>query len=293
MSSAFDLYVGIDWTGAQPAKAVAVAAVGPDRVVHPIAPAGRYWGRAEAAEWVAARVREGQRVLAGIDCGFGMPWVPGVGYLDGRVPDVTDMPGLWDLVEAASGGAPDDFAGLAVTDPRLTPSYWVSGPRPAMWGDGSTKRRRTELAAAATGAGTPVSLFNLAAAAKQVGKASLAGMRTLRRLKGMLGERIAVWPAEAPAGRSVVLEIYPTLFRLQALGRTLKITDRAVLERALAPYGCRAAPGLPDRLDDHTGDAMISAAGLSILAGKESAWAPAGLDPDTARREGWIFGVGA
>lgn len=296
----FDLYIGIDWTGARasgtaPPKGIAIAAATADGTVAPVAPPGRGWSRQAAGAWVLARVAEGRRVLAGFDFAFGLPWVPGVGYLDGRVAELDGLFGVWDLVEAASGDAADDFAGAAVTDPRLAPSFWIGGKTPAHWGDGSTKRRRTEIAAARAGLGTPVSVYNLAAAAKQVGKASLAGMRTLRRLRAEAGGRIAVWPAEAQAGpdggRSVVCEIYPTLFRLRATGSNRKITDRAVLEAAAARLDARLSPDVPDLFDDHAGDAMISAAGLRLLAAAPEAWAPRGLDADTGRREGWIFGV--
>lgn len=294
MRNEFDVILGIDWTGAQPARAVAVAACDRAGLVRPLWPADRFWRRAEVADRIAALAAEGARVLAGFDFGFSMPFVPGVGYLDGRVPDVTDLFGLWDLVDQASAGAADDFAGPAVSDPRLAPSFWINGPTPAHWGDGSTKRRRTEIVAAETGAGTPVSLFKLAAAAKQVGKASLAGMRTLKRLRGLLGPRLAVWPAEMPGpGQCVVMEIYPTLFRKQALGGVRKITDRAVLTAAVGHFGCTLSPDLPEQFDDHIGDAIITAAGLSRLVAKDGAWRPAGMSADMARREGWIFGVGA
>lgn len=294
VATEFDLYVGIDWTGAQPARAVAVAACDPSGLVRPVRPAGRYWQRREAADWIVAQASGGRRVLAGFDFGFAMPFVPGAGYLDGRVPDVTDMFALWDLVDQASADGADDFAGAAVGDPRLAPSFWSNGPTPAHWGDGSTKRRRVEVAAAQTGAGTPVSLFKLAAASKQVGKASLAGMRTLKRLRALMGDNLAVWPVQAPApGQSVVLEIYPTLFRKQALGGVRKITGRATMEGAVAHFGCTLSPDLPEQFDDHIGDAIITAAGLRRLAGNAGAWNPVGMTPDIARREGWIFGVGA
>ncbi|WP_114394252.1 hypothetical protein [Oleisolibacter albus] len=298
LSQDFDLFVGIDWTGAQPARGVAVAACDAGGLVSMVRSAGRHWQRAEAMGWLAGQVESGRRVLAGIDCGFSLPWVPGVGYLDGRVPAAATLFDLWQLVEDASAGAPDDFAGPAVWHPLLAPSFWINGPTPAHWGDGRTKRRRTEVVAAETGAGTPVSVFKLAAAAKQVGKASLAGMRSLLRLKRRLGDRIAIWPAEAPVGtdgrpRSVVCEIYPTLFRKQALASVRKVTAGTVLAPALVRYGARLAADVPELFDDHLGDALISAAGLRVLARHTSAWNPPALDGETACREGWIFGVGA
>ncbi|TWB16627.1 hypothetical protein FBZ89_11337 [Nitrospirillum amazonense] len=305
----FDEYIGIDWTGALPARGIAIARVRPDEgAVHLVPPPGRHWSRREAMDWVAQRLadhhRAGVRALVGIDCGFSLPYVPDVGYLDGRAAGVDDMAGLWDLVDEAAGdgiGA-DDFCGTpALADPRLGPSFWLAGRRPAHWTDaeGGGKRRRVELVAARTGVGTPVSVFNLAAASKQVGKASLAGMRSLRHLKRRLGDALAVWPAEALTGpdgaaRSVVTEIYPTLFRRRAHGLA-KIRDHGAMAAALAQLGCHmgshAGAGVPAAFDDHAGDAMIAAAGMMRWAPLDDVWAPKGLDTGTARREGWIFGV--
>ncbi|HYC05749.1 MAG TPA: hypothetical protein VED40_20825 [Azospirillaceae bacterium] len=289
----FDSFIGIDWSGAHPARGVAVAVADADGVVHPVFPRERWWRREEAVDWLLGRLRAGERFLAGIDCAFALPWVPGVGYLDGRVPHVEDLFGLWELVEEAASGDPDLSAGSAVTDPRFEPSFWVRGTRPAHWGDGSTKRRRTELAAASLGVGNPVSVLNLAAGPKQVGKASLAGMRALRRLKAAAGESVAVWPAEDPTGRAMVTEIFPTLFRKRALSGIRKITGRAALEEAVAALGCTLSPEVPETFDDHLGDALVSAAGLRCVAALPGSWAPAAMDPAMARREGWIFGVGA
>ncbi|MBB6250033.1 hypothetical protein [Nitrospirillum iridis] len=316
--AAFDEYIGIDWTGASPARGIAIAYAAPvgggplggaasglvGDAVHLVPPPGRHWSRRQAMDWVAGRLiahgQAGTRALVGIDCGFSLPYVEGEGYLDGRVPSVDDLFGLWDLVEAAAGGGPaaEDFCGTpALSDPRLRPSYWLAGPRPAHWTDreGGGKRRLVELVAARTGVGNPVSVFNLAAASKQVGKASLAGMRALRHLKARLGDDLAVWPAEALAGpegraRSVVAEIFPTLFRRQAHGLA-KIRDWAGMAAALARVGCHAGPEVPAVFDDHAGDAMIAAAGMMRWAARDDVWAPKGLDTDTARREGWIFGV--
>ncbi|MDE1147562.1 MAG: hypothetical protein PW843_13250 [Azospirillaceae bacterium] len=300
--AAFDDYVGIDWTGALPARGIAIAhGVPSDGRIHLVPPPGRHWTRRQAMDWVAGRVRAahaaGRTVLIGIDCGFSLPFVPGLGYLDGRVPGVGDVFALWDLVDQAAGDGPgaEDFCGTpALADPRLGPSFWLAGKRPAHWTDeeGGGKRRLVELVSARTGAGHPVSVFNLAAASKQVGKASLAGMRSLRYLKGRLGDALAVWPAEGAQmdGRSAVAEIFPTLFRRRAVGLA-KIRDRVMLDAALAWFGCHAAPDLPPAFDDHAGDAMIAAAGMMRLAERDAVWAPIGLDPGTARREGWIFGV--
>ncbi|MFM2045369.1 MAG: hypothetical protein RLY86_3945 [Pseudomonadota bacterium] len=293
MPHRFDRFIGIDWTGASPAKGIAIAVCDRAGVVTPVPSPGRHWRRREAVDWLAGEIAAGDRLLIGIDCAFGLPIVPGVGYLDGRVPGVADMIALWDLVEGASAGAPDHFAGPAVLDPRLAPSFWISGTTPAHWGDGSTKRRMTEVAAAAGGLGTPVSVFKLAAAAKQVGKASLAGMRSLRALRAAVGpDRLSVWPVEEPGpGRSVVVEIYPTLFRKAGGHGVRKITDRAALAPAAATLGATLSATVPDSFDDHLGDALISAAGLRLVADRPEVWHPPGMTAEAARAEGWIFGV--
>ena len=132
-------------------------------------------------------------------------------------------------------------------------------------------------------------------------------MRTLHHL--MAGEAISrpsivAWPfdddATGPAGwpdgpSSVVCEIYPTLFRRAATGRTDKLKQRDRLAAAVGCYGATLAEDVPDPMDDHTGDAVITAAGLARVAADPALWhAPrqAGIAERT-RREGWIFGVTA
>lgn len=289
--SGFDFCLGIDWSGAVPARGIAVAEARLD-VVRPIAPPSRHWTRTGIVEMLGARIGRGERLLIGIDCSLCLPWVPGEGYLDGRVPQVEDLFQLWDLVEEAAGEAPDFSAGPVIRDPRFAPSFWVSGPRPAGWNVHPGKLRQAEIAAQRGGHGQPVSVFHLAAGARQVGKASLAGMRTLRALKRRFGNRLAVWPAEPVVpGGSVIAEAFPTLFRRRSGAGNAKIRNGDMLNRCLAALGCRAAPGLPEGFDDHQGDAMILAAGLFSLAADPAIWHPSGLPADLARREAWIFGV--
>lgn len=291
--SGFDLCIGIDWSGAVPARGIA-AAQASDGVVRTIAPPARHWSRGEIVEALIDRIERGERLLIGIDCSLCLPWVPGQGYLDGRVPEVTDLFQLWDLVEEAARDAPDLSAGPVVTDARFAPSFWIRGPRPAGWNDHPGKLRQAEIAALAGGHGQPVSVFHLAAGARQVGRASLAGMRTVRALKRRLGDRLRVWPAEAVApGASVIAEAFPTLFRRRSGAGSAKIRSAAVLADCLARLGCRAAPGLPAAFDDHLGDAMILAAGLFQLSADPAIWHPSGLPPELARREAWILGVPA
>lgn len=291
--SGFDFCIGIDWSGAVPARGIAAAEVS-NGVARPIAPPSRHWSRGEIVEALAQRIEGGERLLVGIDCSLCLPWVPGEGYLDGRVPEIADLFQLWDLVEEAAQGAPDLSGGPVVADARFAASFWISGPRPAGWKEHPGKLRQAEIAALRGGHGQPVSVFHLAAGARQVGKASLAGMRAARALKRRLGDRLRVWPAESVApGTSVIAEAFPTLFRRRSGAGTAKIRSASVLMDSLARLGCRAAPGLPATFDDHLGDAMILAAGLFQLSADPAIWHPSGLPPELARREAWIFGVPA
>jgi hypothetical protein len=292
----FDLWVGVDWSGALPAKGVAVAVADATGLTRPVLPpdGARAWTRRAAADWLIARMAEGTRLLAGLDFAFSMPYAAERGYLDGRLPGVDSMFGLWREVERASGNGADLSAIMALDDPAFAPSFWRHGPRPADWD--RDKQRLTEKAAARSGAGRPVSVFHLTAGPKQVGKASLAGMRTLlyvQRAAEARGLALAFWPAMAlQVGGSAIMEIYPTLFRKQALGQVRKIVDVQSLTEALAFYGCACdVMALGGPLDDHWGDAMIAAAGLLRLSAQSGSWEPLGMDALTARREGWIFGV--
>lgn len=300
----FSHIIALDWSGAQPARGIAVAeACCASRQVRPIPPPDRHWTRAAAADWLVARLRQGP-ALVGIDCAFGLPYVAAQGgYLEGRAPGVDSLTALWDLVDAASAGDADYAGRRAVDDPRLRPSYWISGPTPAHWRDGPTTRRLVERVSQQLGLGNPVSVFKLAAASKQVGKASLAGMRVLRHLRRSLGPPgagagqvgtggLAVWPMEHPGvGDSAVVEIFPTLFRRRAHGLA-KLRDWPAIAAGVARLGARLAPDIPlPPPDDHLGDAIIAAAGMMALCDRAEVWHPPQMDEDAARTEGWIFGV--
>ena len=134
----------------------------------------------------------------------------------------------------------------------------------------------------------PYSNFNLVGAA-QVGKSSLSGMRVLHRLAG----RLPVWPIDPlpPAG-SVVVEIYTTIAALEAgrMASKSKMRTCAELNAALASLDCPAVSGTGP-LDDHSADALLTAAWLRAAAGRHELWQPAAMTAEIARTEGWTFGV--
>jgi hypothetical protein len=274
----FDAYVALDWSGAGGRRyaGIAVAELGATdptpRLIRP--PHGGNWSRSDAVTWLAARLASRERVLAGIDCAFALP--------GSELP----APRLWDAVEAACAGF-DDFHGGAYTAlPAVAALYWSRGAMPAGWVD---RHRATELACRAAGLGAPQSPYKLIGP-RQVGKGALAGMRALRHLKQCLGGRMAVWPFERVAGASVLVEIYPRLFLRRVGHGVTKVRSRADLNRCLEALGCRSHPGRRCTFDDHQTDALVSAAGLRVLAAEPRSWRPS-ASASTLAREGWIFGT--
>jgi hypothetical protein len=116
-------------------------------------------------------------------------------------------------------------------------------------------------------------------------------MRVLHRLKRDMDNLVAIWPFEAPEGRSAVVEIFPRLYFKRAKADPRAWRDRAVLDRVLAHYGSGPLPAgwTPAREDEP--DALISAAALRDLSRQPTIWSTP-LSLSAARcAEGWIFGV--
>jgi hypothetical protein len=134
----------------------------------------------------------------------------------------------------------------------------------------------------------PYSNFNLVGAA-QVGKSSLTGMRVLHRLGG----RLPVWPVdELPKSGSVVVEIY-TAIAAMAAGRPptrSKMRSFEELDRGLRALDSAPVAG-SGPLDDHSADALLTAAWLRANAGRPELWHPAAMTRELAATEGWTFGA--
>ncbi|MCR9256817.1 MAG: hypothetical protein NXI16_12075 [Alphaproteobacteria bacterium] len=288
--SRFDAILALDWSGAKGrytgiAIAELLAEADSPRLVRP---SGARWTRAAAAAYLLDRIAAGERLLITIDCAFSMPYLPDEGYLQARTPGIDRAPDLWALLDAAARDAPDFAIGPMLDDPRMAPSYWASGKQPADW---KGEKRLTERACAEATGTRPETVFKLVGA-KQVGKASLTGMRTIHHMRKAEPDRLSVWPFEERETQAVMAEIYPTLFRRQAAGTLAKITDAATLSGALAALDCGPARGVGATLSDHEGDALITAAGLRrFLATSDTPFALPVRDRDRVCREGWILGV--
>ena len=288
----FSHFLAIDWSGAKGpvqkgiALALAHAEGGPPVLVG----RGRGWSR----EDVLALLREDlpDDTLVGLDLGIALPFADCGAFFPGSPHSPQTAPELWELIDDICSRDPNLGAQSFVDHPDFRPYFRDGIDTGARFGcdgaeHGRGRFRITERSQAAMGC-KPYSNFNLVGAA-QVGKSSLTGMRMLHRLRGHL----PVWPVD-PLGSegSAVVEIYTSLAALEA-GRSAgkaKMRSHDELNAALERLDCPRVSGA-GAIDDHSSDALLTAAWLRHVASDNSRWQPAGLTPAIARTEGWTFGA--
>ncbi|MGY6552714.1 MAG: hypothetical protein ACXIT4_12610 [Erythrobacter sp.] len=287
--SRFRRFMAVDWSGAAGERhkgiALAVAELGGGPPVL-LAPPRKGWSRLEALDLMAEAASDD--TLIGVDLGISLPFADRGAFFPGWDASPPDARALWALIDEICASDPHLGAGSFVDHPEIAPFYRRHGGREgARFGGGRGRLRVTEHAQAAMGL-SPYSNFNLVGAA-QVGKSSLTGMRVLNRLAG----HAAVWPIDPlPSTGAVLCEIYTSLAAIEAGRRAgrAKMRDMTDLNAGLAALGSPpvAASGA---IDDHSADALLSAAWLRRVHGEQARWNPARLTPDIARTEGWTFGA--
>lgn len=288
----FRHFLAIDWSGAKGpvqkgiALALADAGGGPPVLVE----RGRGWSRGD----VMALLREDlpDDTLVGMDLGIALPFADCGAYFPRRDVLLPDAPSLWALIDDICAGDPNLGAQSFVDHPEFAPYFRNGQDTGVHFGcDGAAhgrgRFRVTEQAQAEMGC-KPYSNFNLVGAA-QVGKSSLTGMRVLHRLRGHL----PVWPVDPDPGHgSLVVEIYTSLAALESGRSAAKAKMRSFedLNSALAGLGSPPVAG-QGAIEDHSSDALLTAAWLRRVASDRARWTPAGLTRDIARTEGWTFGA--
>ena len=284
----FDAFIAIDWSGAARGyNGVAAAMCRRGRQAPTlIIPPGRRWTRREIADWLKRRLGGTQPLLIGFDFAFGFPFEPVLGYLGGCAPHVKKIFDLWSLIETKSCGEPDFGCNRFVNDQSYRWLFWTAGTKPEGW---SERKRLTEHACAEETGTRPDTLYKMLHS-KQVGKASITGMRVLHHVRSCRDAAVAIWPFEK-IRRSAMVEIYPTMFRKMATGRIAKLRSQADLNDALISIGSRPMRNARRKLSDHETDALLSAAGLRSIAHNAAVWQPEGWNSDRVQAEGWIFGV--
>ena len=292
--SRFRHFMAIDWSGAagEYQSGIAVAACNLDGgTPRLLQPGNGKWSRRAICDLLGEHLRDD--TLVGMDLGISLPFLDCGAFFPGWEASPPDARKLWELVERISADDPHLAAGSFVAHPQASRYFRRQG---GLQGEqfgcdgaahGRGRFRVTELRQADQGC-KPYSNFNLVGAA-QVGKSSLTGMRVLHRLDG----KVPVWPVDPlPRQGSVIVEIYTTLAAMAA-GRTAsrsKIRSHAELGEALATLGSPAVTG-DGPIDDHSSDALLTAAWLRANAHRPELWSPASMTPHIARTEGWTFGV--
>lgn len=288
----FEHFIAIDWSGARGPRqngiAMAISRIGGGPPV--LVKREQAWSR----EDVLAVLREDlpANSLVGMDLGIALPFADCGSYFPGWNQSPKSARALWALIDHICQDDPNLEAQSFVTHPELH-RYFRNGDctgehfRCDGADHGRGRFRITEQAQAAMGC-KPYSNFNLVGAA-QVGKSSLTGMRLLHKL----GDALPVWPIDPlPYTGSLLVEIYTSLAALDG-GRSAtrsKLRTYEELNDALSVLGSPpvAATG---SIDDHSSDALLTAAWLRKVAGEPARWSPKRLTRKIAATEGWTFGA--
>jgi hypothetical protein len=285
--SRFTRFAAIDWSGeavARPkglALAVTDAGGSPPELIRP----DRGWSREALGTWIGAQA--GEDMVIGLDLSAGFPFLDHAAYFPGWIPAPQNARALWALVEEMTAADPHLGCSSFVSHAEARRHFRQRGALGDLHPPGRGRLRVTEHAQRAAGL-SPYSCLNLVGAA-QVGKSSLTGMRVLHRLSG----QVAIWPFDPlPKRGAVVVEIYTALAARAAGLRagTSKLRDAASLDAALAALGSGPHQPMP-RYDDHSTDALLTAAWLRTAAHRAELWQPAGLSRQIAQTEGWTFGI--
>jgi hypothetical protein len=217
----FDLFIGIDYSGAEtpnsrlkslqvyaakPGKfpeAVPTPAINAARArgvrVHSLP---RHWSRSDIAHWLIGLARDGVNFIAGVDHGFSFPLSYFKRYgLTSWPQFVDDFTHHWptdgdhvyvdfvrDGVLAADGTAPPSGMRVGRANEYRLGERWTSSAK---------------------------SVFHFDVQGS-VAKSTHAGIPWLKRIRDEAGGRVHFWPFDGwqpPAGKAVIAEVYPSIFR--------------------------------------------------------------------------------
>ena len=289
----FDRFVAIDWSGAKGEyqKGIAVAEIGADGPPVLVDPPGRLWSRQAVQTYLETAPTH--RTLIGMDLGISLPFADAGAFFPGWSRSPAGAKALWALVDEVCADDPHLESGSFVSHPQASCYFRHSREHCGMHfhlpGALTREGRFREAERAQRDQGVrPVSNFNLVGAA-QVGKSSLTGMRMLNRLRG----KVSVWPIDPlPDSGPVLVEMYTSIAAMDGgarKGRT-KLRSYEALNEALAVLGSPPVRG-KGPLDDHSSDALVTAAWLRKVGNDPRYWHPERLTDEIARTEGWTFGV--
>jgi hypothetical protein len=278
MTTGFDCFVGIDWSGDKKPrqKGLKVAVAYPGHAAPQLEPCPGNesgWSRNDLVKWIENRFQD-RRALIGLDFAFGFP----PARLTGNV--VLD----WEYVEKLCAPYPNFYGGAFFRPPACLHSHLINSPWLPKQSYSADHLRMTDIVAKETIGARPQSVFNAVGPA-QVGPSSISGMRALRSLRQSCGDRINIWPfGEVRPTGSVIVEIFPRYYPLSR-GKSARLSDH-VLNAALAAFDSDEVVQGPKSEDE--ADALLSAAALRVLSSQQSLFQ---LPDPSIRSQGWIFGV--
>ena len=285
----FGKFACIDWSGQAVARprGLAVAWCEQGDAAPLLVERSHGWSREEVFDWLVNQAGMQADLIVGLDLSPALPFADADAYLPGVPAQPRDARDLWKLVDETCAEEPHFGASSFPDHPAFAPHFRRHGGREgAAFGGGAGRFRVVEHRQRGSGV-SPVSCFNLVGAA-QVGKSSLTGMRVLHRLAG----RVPIWPFDpVPERGPLIVEIYTSLAARAAgvrPGRS-KLRDGESLDAALARLGSQPHAPLA-RYDDHSTDAILTAAWLRTVAHDPALWNPPGLDA-VRHTEGWTFGA--
>ena len=285
----FANFAVVDWSGeAVPRpKGLAVAHARAGQGAPVLLRPERGWSRAAVLEWIERLHSAETDILIGLDLSPALPFVDRDAYFPGWAESPSDAVGLWQAVDDLASNDDHLSANGFLAHSEVGRHFRQLGNCGDLFGLGRGRLRVCEHGQAAMGL-SPQSCFNLVGAA-QVGKSSLTGMRVLNRLRG----RVPVWPFDpVPTTGPVLVEIYTSIAARAAgmrKGRS-KVRDAKSLDEVLHALGSASHATLRC-YDDHSTDAILTAAWMRNAAHVDAHWNPPGLTPEIARSEGWTFGV--
>jgi len=284
----FERIACIDWSGAQGERQGGIAVAVTDGIGRVPRLIERRWSRAAVLEWLLDHAVRRSDLLIGIDFSAALPFLDTGAYFPGWAESPGSARALWRLVDDICRDEPHLGATALVDHPEASRHFRRHGGRQGdLFGPGNGRYRLVERICRDQRHAPATSCFNLVGAA-QVGKSSLTGMRLLHQLSG----RVHVWPFDpVPLTGPLIVEIYTTIAARQAgLGGGSKMRDADRLRAGLAGFGISEAPALT-RYDDHSTDAILTAAWLARAAGDANLWRPPLLTSEIAAVEGWTFGI--
>lgn len=198
MSLHFDRFIGIDYSGAGTAEdllsGIRVYCADPGQVPVEVLPPEKMrkrWSRSRLASWLTAEMQKEQKLLVGIDHCFSFP----ISYFERY-----SLNSWHEFIEDCCSNWNTADAGVSVESLRK------GNPR-----SGSSDEFR--LCERWTSSAKSVFLFDVQGS---VAKSSHAGIPWLLHYKKHLGDMLHCWPFDGwdiPAGKSVIAEVYPSIFR--------------------------------------------------------------------------------